>query len=149
MAYQSDESGRDEIYVDAFPEARNKVRISSGGGQFPEWNPDGRELCPHVRRNGVLAGATSQASPVRGSATDCLGHFWKADLGHFSQAPKFLAAGTIPKRSPGFQFHTEPVIQPSVRQMQTVLPKASAGPLAETPTEQKWGSGRYFVLVKQ
>ena len=29
------------------------------------------------------------AKPGRGSATDCLGHFWKADLGHFSQAPKF------------------------------------------------------------
>lgn len=44
VAYQSDESGRTEIYVDAFPEARNKVRISTGGGQFPEWSPDGREL---------------------------------------------------------------------------------------------------------
>ena len=44
MAYESDESGRPEIYVDAFPEARNKVRISAGGGEFPEWSPDGREL---------------------------------------------------------------------------------------------------------
>ena len=26
--------------------------------------------------------------PRRHSATDCLGHFRKADLGHFSQAPK-------------------------------------------------------------
>ena len=24
----------------------------------------------------------------RGSATDCPGHFWQADLGHSSQAPK-------------------------------------------------------------
>jgi len=30
--------------VDAFPEARNKVRISTGGGQFPEWSSDGRDL---------------------------------------------------------------------------------------------------------
>jgi eukaryotic-like serine/threonine-protein kinase len=44
VAYASDESGRSEIYVDAFPEARNKVRISTGGGQFPEWSSDGREL---------------------------------------------------------------------------------------------------------
>ncbi len=44
VAYQSDESGRNEIYVDAFPETRNRVRISTGGGQFPEWSPDGREL---------------------------------------------------------------------------------------------------------
>ncbi len=44
VAYQSDESGRYEIYVDAFPEAHNRVRISTGGGQFPEWSRDGREL---------------------------------------------------------------------------------------------------------
>ncbi len=44
VAYQSDESGRYEIYVDAFPETRNRVRISTGGGQYPEWSPDGREL---------------------------------------------------------------------------------------------------------
>jgi Tol biopolymer transport system component/predicted Ser/Thr protein kinase len=44
VAYQSDESGRIEIYVDAFPEPRNKVQISNGGGRYPEWSPDGREL---------------------------------------------------------------------------------------------------------
>jgi len=44
VAYQSDESGRYEIYIDAFPEPRNRVRISTGGGQYPEWSPDGREL---------------------------------------------------------------------------------------------------------
>jgi hypothetical protein len=44
VAYQSDESGRNEIYVDAFPEARNRVRISTSGGQYPEWGSDGREL---------------------------------------------------------------------------------------------------------
>jgi eukaryotic-like serine/threonine-protein kinase len=44
VAYESDESGRPEIYVDAFPEARNRVRISTGGGQYPEWSPDGSEL---------------------------------------------------------------------------------------------------------
>jgi hypothetical protein len=35
---------RNEIYVDAFPEAHNKVRISAGGGEFPEWSPDVGEL---------------------------------------------------------------------------------------------------------
>ncbi|MFN0104783.1 MAG: protein kinase domain-containing protein [Bryobacteraceae bacterium] len=44
VAYQSDESGRNEIYVQAFPEARGKWQISTGGGQFPEWSPDGKEL---------------------------------------------------------------------------------------------------------
>jgi Tol biopolymer transport system component len=44
MAYQSDESGRDEIYIQAFPEARGKRKISTGGGRFPHWGPGGREL---------------------------------------------------------------------------------------------------------
>ena len=44
VAYESDESGRNEIYIDTFPEPLNKVRISTGGGVFPEWSPDGREL---------------------------------------------------------------------------------------------------------
>ena len=44
VAYTSDESGRDEVYVQAFPEPRGKFQISTGGGKFPEWSPDGREL---------------------------------------------------------------------------------------------------------
>jgi Tol biopolymer transport system component len=44
VAYQSDESGRYEIYIQAFPEPRGKFRISTGGGQYPQWGPGGREL---------------------------------------------------------------------------------------------------------
>jgi hypothetical protein len=44
VAYQSDESGRYEVYMQAFPEPRGKFRISPRGGSFPMWGPDGREL---------------------------------------------------------------------------------------------------------
>ncbi len=44
VAYTSDESGRPEVYVQAFPEPRGKFQISTGGGNFPQWSPDGREL---------------------------------------------------------------------------------------------------------
>jgi Tol biopolymer transport system component len=44
VAYVSDESGRDEVYVQAFPEPRGKFLISTGGGMNPEWSRDGREL---------------------------------------------------------------------------------------------------------
>jgi serine/threonine protein kinase len=44
VAYQSDESGRSEIYADSFPDPRGKVQISTDGGSYPEWGPDGREL---------------------------------------------------------------------------------------------------------
>jgi Tol biopolymer transport system component len=44
LVYTSDESGRDEVYVQGFPEPRGKFQISTGGGRYPEWSPDGREL---------------------------------------------------------------------------------------------------------
>ena len=44
VAYQSDESGRYEIYIQAFPEPRGATRVSTAGGQFPQWGKDGREL---------------------------------------------------------------------------------------------------------
>jgi len=44
VAYQSDESGRYEIYIQAFPEPRGATRISTDGGQYPEWGPNGHEL---------------------------------------------------------------------------------------------------------
>jgi len=44
VAYTSDESGRNEVYIRAFPEPRGKFQISTDGGTNPEWSPDGREL---------------------------------------------------------------------------------------------------------
>ena len=45
MAYESDESGRPEVYVRPFPEVEeDQVLISNDGGMFPLWSRDGREL---------------------------------------------------------------------------------------------------------
>jgi Tol biopolymer transport system component len=44
VAYQSDESGRYEVYVNSFPVPRARTQISTAGGQFPAWRSDGREL---------------------------------------------------------------------------------------------------------
>ncbi|HET7710786.1 MAG TPA: hypothetical protein VFL80_02545, partial [Thermoanaerobaculia bacterium] len=44
VAYQSDESGRWEVYVRGFPESDQKWMISNGGGIMPAWRGDGREL---------------------------------------------------------------------------------------------------------
>ena len=49
----SDESGRYEVYIDSFPNRRGKTRISTGGGNFPEWGPDGRQLF-YVSSDGKL-----------------------------------------------------------------------------------------------
>jgi eukaryotic-like serine/threonine-protein kinase len=44
LAYQSDESGRDEVYVRPFPGSGGKWQISSEGGAEPVWARSGREL---------------------------------------------------------------------------------------------------------
>ena len=44
IAYASDESGRWNVYVQAFPELGRKQLVSVGGGSEPQWRPDGQEL---------------------------------------------------------------------------------------------------------
>jgi len=44
MAYSSNESGRTEVYVQAFPASGGKWQISTAGGSFPRWRRDGKEL---------------------------------------------------------------------------------------------------------
>jgi Tol biopolymer transport system component len=44
IAYQSNESGRFEIYVQPFPGPGGKFLISSNGGANPRWNKNGKEI---------------------------------------------------------------------------------------------------------
>jgi eukaryotic-like serine/threonine-protein kinase len=44
LAYVSDESKRNEVYVQTFPEHGGKWQVSTGGGDVPVWSRDGREL---------------------------------------------------------------------------------------------------------
>ena len=44
LAYQSDESGRLEIYVRPFPSGDGIWQVSQNGGHHPRWSPDGMEL---------------------------------------------------------------------------------------------------------
>ncbi len=44
VAYVSDESGRMEVYVQQYPNAGNRLKISANGGRTPRWRDDGKEL---------------------------------------------------------------------------------------------------------
>lgn len=44
IAYVSNESGRNEVYLRRFPDASAKRQISTGGGDVPAWSRDGRRL---------------------------------------------------------------------------------------------------------
>ena len=44
VTYHSNHSGRDEVYVQAFPKGGRRWQVSAGGGTSPVWARDGRQL---------------------------------------------------------------------------------------------------------
>jgi eukaryotic-like serine/threonine-protein kinase len=44
IAYRSDESGKNEIYITSFPKPIGKLQVSIAGGVTPRWRHDGKEL---------------------------------------------------------------------------------------------------------
>jgi Tol biopolymer transport system component/DNA-binding winged helix-turn-helix (wHTH) protein len=54
IAYASDESGRQEIYVQSFPPTGGRWQISTDGGTEPSWSPDGKELF-YLHLNSLIA----------------------------------------------------------------------------------------------
>jgi eukaryotic-like serine/threonine-protein kinase len=63
IAYQSNESGRHEIYVETFPRSGTRVKISDAGGERPVWSPDGREI--FYDKDGVLfVSAITSTAPL-------------------------------------------------------------------------------------
>ena len=44
VAYQSNETGRSEVYLRSFPGGGGKRQVSTQGGAEPRWSRDGREL---------------------------------------------------------------------------------------------------------
>jgi len=64
IAYFSDESGRDEVYLRSFPSPARRMQVSPSGGREPCWSRDGKELY-YVSPQGNL-----MAVEVRGGGRD-------------------------------------------------------------------------------
>ena len=61
VAYQSDASGRPEIYVAPFPGPGGKRQVSSTGGTFPRWRGDGKEIYYLAANNRLMAAEVNGA----------------------------------------------------------------------------------------
>ena len=61
LAYMSNESGRDEVYVRQLAAGSGRVQVSAGGGGEPLWAPDGRRL--FYRAADKLMEATLTSAP--------------------------------------------------------------------------------------
>jgi eukaryotic-like serine/threonine-protein kinase len=69
LAYSSNESGRDEIYIQPYPQGGSRLTVTTSGGDQPVWARDGRTL--FFRSNGgvcaidFVAGVQPKVSNVR------------------------------------------------------------------------------------
>ena len=63
VAYESDESGRSEIYVRPFPGPGGQWQVSTAGGKDPRWRPDGKELYY------IASDSRLMAAPIASSGT--------------------------------------------------------------------------------
>jgi Tol biopolymer transport system component len=70
LTYTSNETGRYEVYVQAFPATGAKWQVSTGGGVEPRWRKDGQELCyvsldRKMMAVDVKSGSTLEFGPPR------------------------------------------------------------------------------------
>jgi eukaryotic-like serine/threonine-protein kinase len=63
LAYVSNESGRDEVYVRPWKEDGAAVLVSDRGGTEPVWRPDGSELYYRNPSSQYLVAASIQTYP--------------------------------------------------------------------------------------
>jgi serine/threonine protein kinase/Tol biopolymer transport system component len=57
IAYRSDESGTNQVYVRAFPDKGGKWQISNSGGTIPMWSRNGHELFFESLDNHIMVAA--------------------------------------------------------------------------------------------
>jgi Tol biopolymer transport system component len=63
LAYQSDRSRRNEVYVASFPQPTQTSKVSTNGGQWPFWSRDGRKLYYYSPDNKIMEVEATSASP--------------------------------------------------------------------------------------
>jgi serine/threonine-protein kinase len=71
IAYVSNESGRDEVYVRPYPTGERAWTISTDGGNNPLWSRDGRELF-YRRGDAVIAVAVDRSHGFQPGASRTL-----------------------------------------------------------------------------
>jgi eukaryotic-like serine/threonine-protein kinase len=92
LAYQSDESGRTEVYVRPFSGSGEKTQVSTGGGMHATWSRNSNELFYQESVDWTLMVATYVTE------------------GYSFRAEKPQQAGRLPRRGggmPGFDLHPD------------------------------------------
>ena len=96
LAYVSDETGHNEVYVQPFPGPGARRQVSVGGGTGPLWGRQRGELFyqdgTSMMAAAVQTGMTLQSSPPAGSSTACCPGIRRRDglLGHGTRGQGFV-----------------------------------------------------------
>jgi serine/threonine protein kinase len=108
LAYVSDESGRDEVYVRTFPGGEGKWQVSRNGGSQPRWRADGKELF-YLEGNAMMAAevhdtpAFSAGAPSRLFVNNSLNEILYLMGCRYAVSPdgqRFLVVETVPGDHP-------------------------------------------------
>jgi serine/threonine protein kinase/Tol biopolymer transport system component len=107
LAYQSDESGRYEVYVTAFPGPGGKFQVSNGGGSSPSWTADGKQLYYTIGDKLMMVAVQNVDTFQFGAPAALPLHVNEfASLGHVAPGERFPAL----KALSGGQAHPQEVI---------------------------------------
>ena len=105
VAYTSNETGREEVYVQAFPTPGQRTLISVGGGFDPVWRGDSRELY-YFRDDQLIAASLAPAAPGQPPVVRSRTPLFRARYAHYANAnydaspdgKQFVVLGIDPRR---------------------------------------------------
>ena len=92
VAYNSDSSAREEVYIRPFPRGETVHQVSRSGGWAPRWRHDGKELF-FVREGDAMVMALS-ADPATGGAVGVPCELFRTEFSHSSHT-RWTAAKTL------------------------------------------------------
>jgi Tol biopolymer transport system component len=102
IAFDSNETGRREVFVQPFPGPGAKIQVSTAGGRFPRWRRDGRELY-YIRQDAVLMsrsielnGSTPATGPAQPLFAVPLNEWYEPSR----DGQRFLITRTVSEASP-------------------------------------------------
>ena len=107
LAYQSNESGRFEVYIRSFPEGNQVIQVSTAGGLAPVWSRNGTDLFFRSISGSVML-TTLTTAPAPAVSTprplfDAQGYEILFDVSPDGQ--RFLMMPIIPTDAAGGQIH--------------------------------------------
>ena len=100
IAYTSDETSRDEIYVQSFPSLGNKWKVSVDGGSRPVWSRDGKELFYIAADRKLMVAAVKAGAAFETTAPRALFETRQSATRFFDVSPdgrRFLMIDPLPE----------------------------------------------------